>query len=871
MAGRDQAKSGVGEEHVQSIVCFLTNTRSLTKEEAEIVMNGVEEEIRKQGLKELPEKTLLELVESKLKEYQLSGKVRLVAAVVPEKPLEISENAMRVLRKRYLFKDREGRVIETPHQMFRRVAHTIAEIERFNYDKSEPEVRDLEEQFYELLINFEFTPNSPTLMNAGRELGQLSACFVLPVGDSLNEIFEAVKNTALIHKSGGGTGFSFSRLRPKNDVVHSTKGVASGPISFMKVFDAATEEVKQGGTRRGANMGILRVDHPDIKDFVRAKDDLRMLRNFNISVTLTEDFMQALMEDKTYQTRSPRSKVAVDTLRAREIFDLIVEQAWKNGEPGIIFIDRINRDNPTPAIGEIESTNPCGEQPLLPYESCNLGSINLAKMVKDAGIDWDRLSRVVGLCVRFLDNVIDASKYPIPEIDAMTRANRKIGLGVMGFADLLIQLGISYDSDQALATGEKIMKFVQDEARKASVKLAEERGPFPNFDKSVFKEKGFPPLRNATCTTIAPTGTISIIAGCSSGIEPLFAIAYIRNVMDRDELAEVNQQFEKLAREQGFYSEQLMVKIAKQGHLEGLAEVPEEVKRAFRTAHEIPPEWHVRMQAAFQKYTDNAVSKTVNFPESAAKEEIAKVYLLAYQLGCKGVTVYRYGSRPMQVLNIGEVNAAEAPQAQQDRQREEAAKEHRLEPRPRPEVIEGTTRKMPTGCGTLYVTLNVDEHGHPFEAFTNMGKAGGCASSQAEAISRLISLGLRAGIKSEEIVKQLKGIRCPMMAWYKGDKILSCADAIAKAIENLPGYKTNGSKPREVKQPMSARIEEEKIETKVQAAKDIYVQPPGELSERKPPPPGEFIGVGTCPECGGTVEYKEGCLTCPLCGYTKCL
>jgi len=866
MEPRKDRENASNDQDAQKLVCFLTDERALTREEAELVLGGVEEEIKKQGLKELPEKTIFALVESKLKEYQMSGRVRKTEEIDLEKPLEISENALRVLKKRYLLKDKDGRVIETPQQMFRRVAHTIAEVDRVYYGKEN--TSQLEEDFYRMMTRFEFTPNSPTLMNAGRELGQLSACFVLPVDDSLDSIFEAVKYTALIHKSGGGTGFSFSRLRPKNDVVHSTKGVASGPISFMKVFDAATEEIKQGGTRRGANMGILRIDHPDIKDFIKAKDDQKVLRNFNISVTLTEDFMKAVIDDRTYQTKSPRSKAVVETLRAKEIFDMVVDQAWKNGEPGIIFIDRINRDNPTPSIAEIESTNPCGEQPLLPYESCNLGSINVAKMIKDNSVDWDRLRRVTHLCVHFLDNVIDANRYPIPQIENMTKANRKIGLGVMGFADLLIQLGISYDSEDALLLGEKVMSFIQEEGRKASAELAKERGSFPNFELSTFKQRGFAPMRNATITTIAPTGTISIISGCSSGIEPIFAIAYIRNVMDKDELAEANPYFERVAKERGFYSKDLMVKIAKQGYLNGMPEVPEDVKKTFRTAHEITPEWHVRMQAAFQKYTDNAVSKTVNFSKKAGKEDIAKVYVLAYELGCKGVTVYRDGSRTEQVLNIGEVN-----REQTEKQMEEAAKEHRLEPRPRPEVIWGLTRKMPTGCGTLYVTVNMDEHGHLFEVFTNMGKAGGCAASQAEGISRLVSLSLRAGIKSEEIVKQLKGIRCPMMAWWKGDKILSCADAIAKAIEMLPNYPQNGSKPPRIEESASSKIEDEKIETKplTEAGDEIFDNPPQSMQIHKQPNPEPGATIAQCPECGGSVEYKEGCLTCPLCGYTKCL
>jgi len=844
---KEKVKNGLD---VERLIGFLIQDKSLTREEAEQVIGGVEDELKKLNFKELPERTLFELVESKLKEYELSGKLRkLDQPVMRDSELEISENCLRVLKKRYLAKDEEGRVIETPEQMFRRVAKAIAEIDRIYDPKAD--LNKTEEEFYRMMSRFEFMPNSPTLMNAGRILGQLSACFVLPVNDSLESIFEAVKFTALIHKSGGGTGFSFSKLRPKNDVVHSTKGVASGPISFMKVFDAATEEIKQGGTRRGANMGILRVDHPDIKSFIKAKDDQKVLRNFNISVALTEDFMKAVKEDRTYQTLNPRFKKPVDTIRAREIFDLIVEQAWKNGEPGIIFIDRINRDNPTPSIGDIESTNPCGEQPLLAYESCNLGSINLAKMVTDSALDWERLGQVTRAAVHFLDNVIDANRYPISQIEKMTKANRKIGLGVMGFADLLIRLGIPYDTEEALNLGEKLIAFIQDQGRKASGQLAEERGPFPNYEISTYKQHGIPPLRNATITTIAPTGTISIISGCSSGIEPIFALAYIRNVMDKDELAEVNSYFEKIARERGFYSKELMLKIAKHGTLKDLPEVPDEFKKIFRTALEIPPEWHLRMQAGFQKYTDNAVSKTVNFPEHAGKEDIGKAYILAYELGCKGVTVYRYGSRTEQVLNIGEVN-----REQTENQIAEAAKEHRLEPRPRPEAIWGMTRKMPTGCGTLYITVNMDEQRHLFEVFTNMGKAGGCSASQAEAISRLISLALRAGIKSEEIVKQIKGIRCPMMTWWKGDKILSCADAIGKAIELFPSYTSDGSRPLPTPEPPSATTPaawEEERKTQVQ-----FNSSPG-------------MTVANCPECGGTVEYKEGCLTCPLCGFTKCL
>jgi len=1009
--------------------------------------------------------------------------------------MDITPNARSVLEKRYLRKDNEGHVTETPEEMLWRVARAIASADK-QYGISKPEIDSLAGEFYDFMARMEFIPNSPTLMNAGRELGQLSACFVLPIEDSMESIFDGLKNTALIHKSGGGTGFSFSRLRPANDLVASTKGVSSGPISFMEVFNAATEAIKQGGTRRGANMGCLRVDHPDILEFITCKRQTDRLNNFNISVLATDKFMDALEKDEEYDLYNPRSKRSEKRYSARKVFELIVDSAWRNGEPGVIFIDRMNEKNPTPALGQIESTNPCvagdtlvytgsglapaetlaaeprpnaldvtvdprmsqktgtlpasnvfrtgrkmvyrldtaegysirltadhrvmtdrgwveardltpedrihvlsrkggfgtkgdihtgrtagskaitsisynvlaaseefqrgflqalfaengkvgahgatlsgsttllnrvqqmllnfgifstrtaeclkirrkdmadfnseigvsngtparqrrtrsvrnpnrpesehftaafsrlrpegedevydlmeprthsfvgngivvhncGEQPLLPYESCNLGSINLARMVKAADgrweVDWDKLKHTVRLSVRFLDNVIDVNRYPIDLIEKNTKGNRKIGLGVMGFADLLFMLDIPYNSEEAVAFGAKLMEFLDTEALKMSQELGKQKGSFPNFGKSIYAGK-MEALRNATRTTIAPTGTISIIAGCSSGIEPLFAIVFIRNVMDKTELPEINPVFEQRIRDRSLYSADLMKDIAGKGTLHEISCIPDDLKRVFVTAHDITPQWHIRMQAAFQKYTDNAVSKTVNFPHEATPQDIEDVYVMAYELGCKGVTVYRDRSRDEQVLNIGEVKRGGA----------EKAPESRITPRPRPSETTGSTQKSGTGCGNLYITINSDEAGM-CEVFATMGKSGGCAASQIEAIGRLTSLALRAGVDPDSIVKQLKGIRCPSPLLGRGGMTYSCADAIGKAVEK--SSRKGGAAP----------VEEAPAETTLDAFA-THTNGHGNV-------------VGACPDCGGPLRHEAGCMVCKFCGYSKC-
>ncbi len=747
--------------------------------------------------------------------------------------MPISDNARAVLEKRYLIKDEEGRAVETVEELFHRVADAIAAADR-DFDPK-ADVEATAEAFHSMMTELEFLPNSPTLMNAGRPLGQLSACFVLPVGDSMEEIFDAIKNAALIHKSGGGTGFSFSRLRASGSTVNSTGGVASGPISFMKVFNAATEAVKQGGTRRGANMGILRVDHPDILDFINCKNNTSEITNFNISVGITEAFMQAVENGEDYDLIDPRTKTAVKRLNAGEVFETIVHSAWQTGEPGIIFLDRLNRDNVVPSQGEIESTNPCGEQPLLPYESCNLGSINLvAHLKRDASgryaLDRSHLERTVRTAVHFLDNVIQVNKYPLPEIEKTTLATRKIGLGVMGFADMLLYLDIPYNSDEGVAMGREVMEFINTIGHDESARLAAARGAFPLFPESIYKDGQ--PLRNATVTTIAPTGTLSIIAGVSSGVEPVFAYAYIRNIMDGTHFVETNAILKERLEREGLYSEALMREIAEKGSLAHVHGIPEHIRRVFVCAHDVSPLWHVRMQAAFQDHTDNAVSKTVNFPNSATKSDVAEVYQLAYRLGCKGTTIYRDGSRAEQVLNIGKVN---------DGKPEPEDNYGHILPRPRPEVTAGMTEKVRIGCGNLYITVNYDEKGI-CEVFTNTGKSGGCPS-QSEATARLVSVGIRSGIDPREIIQQLKGIRCPSTIRQPGLGVTSCPDAIAKALEKAIRAKNGG---------------------------DLPTPPAPPAKPAAPISPAQAKLAKYCPECGAKLEHEGGCVTCRNCGYSKC-
>ena len=765
--------------------------------------------------------------------------------------LYLSDNAVEILAKRYLKKDVESNPTEKPETMFERVADYIATADQ-QYGKSDEEVKKTAVEFYNLMVDLDFLPNSPTLRGAGRSIHQLSGCFVLPIEDSIEGIFGALKNMALVHKGGGGTGFSFGRLRPSGAHVGSTKGVAGGPLSFMQIFNTTGGEMMQGGTRVGANMGILPVYHPDILEFIDAKQDGKSLQNFNLSVAVTDDFMKKMEKGERYDLINPKDKKKTGELNAKEVFEKMVHNAWKNGDPGMVFIDKINKDNFTPQLGEIESTNPCGEQPLLPYESCNLGSINLANMVKGHDINWDHLKETIRKAVHFLNNVIDVNKYVIPEIENMTKGNRKIGLGVMGWADMLIRLGIPYNSEEAVKLAEKVMKFVQEEARKDSKELAKTQGVFPNWKGSVWEVKKIK-VRNAAITTIAPTGTLSLIGNCSGGIEPLFAVAYSKkSIWQKDGTARVEQffvnpLFEYYAKREKFWSPELIKKVAQKNSIQDIAEIPAKWKKVFVTSHDIIPEWHLKMQAAFQKYTDNAVSKTINFPNQASVDDVRQAYLLSYKLGCKGITIYRDGSKDVQVFTT-----------ESSHKKKEEPVKRAITPRKRPKVTRGITEKMKTGCGTLYVTVNFDEFG-PFEVFTAMGKAGGCASSQLEALGRIVSFSLRAGLPVKEIIDQLRGIRCPSPIWQDGELILSCSDAIAKVLEeqcieaNQPKLFENGN---------GEKTPEDELKDQKSFLQEVATMQPGEKADAKT--------MATCPDCGSSLEHKEGCLLCNVCGFSKC-
>ena len=820
---------------------------------------------------------------------------------------QLNQNARTVLSKRYLIKDKSGAPTERPEDMFWRVATTVAEADR-RYGASAGAVHALAEEFYRLMTERRFEPNSPTLMNAGRPLGQLSACFVLPVEDALsnghNGIYDTLRAMALIHQSGGGTGFSFSRLRGKGSMVRSTTGVASGPVSFMKLYDASTDAVKQGGTRRGANMGILRVDHPDVLDFITCKEDLSQITNFNISVGITTAFMEALKAGTMYDLIEPSTGEVSARLEARLVWDKMLDGAWRTGEPGCFFIDEAERYNPVPHLGAYEATNPCGEQPLLPYDVCNLGSINLGYYVRDGAMDWDSMKRDIYLATRFLDNIIDVNKYPLPEIDALSKRIRRIGFGVMGFADALVRLGIPYDSPEGVDFGRTLQEFVDVESKRESERLANERGPFPEWARSIFgpdetcarDEKGnrIRPqqiLRNCNVTTVAPTGTISIIAGCSSGIEPLFAVAFMRNqagVM----MPDVNDDFVEIARREGWYSENLIERIAKEGHIH-FDEVPEKWRRVFVTAHDITPEWHVRMQAAFQEHCDSAISKTTNFPHAATRDDVRAIYELAYDLKCKGVTVYRDGSRDNQVLSTGATAQATASRDEKIDRREigelqgtiaemtaemerlkqslydaEAENLQRRVKRSRPDRLRGTTIRKETPLGTMFVNITEDDKQQPFEVFINLGKAGGPAMADAEAMGRMISLALRSGIPLREVHKQLRGISSDRAVGLGPNKVLSVPDAIGIALEEwtrekqgiqqdlLSAANAAAQAPRATPETIQAASDVAAAQAQMQMGFDAYNSGDGFMQ--------------TCPDCGSQLELAEGCAKCHVCGFSEC-
>lgn len=756
------------------------------------------------------------------------------------KPAEISENARVVLEHRYLLKNDKGDIAEDPDGLFRRVANALAKPDKL-YGSSPEEIKETAEEFYQMLSSLEFLANSPTLMNAGTKAGTLSACFVLPLEDSMEGIMKTAHDAAMVQKYGGGTGFALSELRPKGATIKTTHGKACGPIAALKLLSSVSTLVTQGGKRDGANMAVMNVHHPDIEEFIDCKTQEGEIHNFNISVGATDEFMKAVKEKKDYNLIDPKTKEVVGTKNAYELFRKIVKGAWKNGEPGMIFLDEVNRKSPVSHLGDMTATNPCGEQPLLPNESCNLGSIDLAKFVNEnqTDIDWNKLKKSTRTAVHFLDNTIDANKYAIPEIKKANKLSRKIGLGVMGFADMLIKMKMSYDSEEAVDMGRKVMKFIQTEADIKSEELAEKRGPFEGWEGSRPQINGDKPIRNACRLTVAPTGTISMIAGCSSGIEPVFSLAYRKqNILEGKTLYYVDKNLEKVAKEKDFYSEDLLEHLSNGGSLQDREDVPEDVKKVFRTAPDINPEYHVRMQAAFQESVDAGISKTINFPNEASEDDVTTTYMLAWELKCKGITVYRAGSRDKEVLTSGtsenetdkssDNNVGFAPSMGE-----------------RPAELFGVTRRVYTGRGNLYVTVNMSEDGKPFEIFAALGKAGGNDSAMAEAVSRMVSLTLRSGIDPKESIEQLKGIT-DVPAWNEGELIRSVPDAIANVLEKI----------YEPKKESTLSIADLTETTLVSENEDSKIS--------------NILQGETCPECPEILAFEEGCQKCYSCGYSKC-
>ena len=770
----------------------------------------------------------------------------------------ITENARVVLEKRYLLKDNDGNLAETPTMMFKRVADSIAEIDKLYFESSKIEseeaqldnlVKSTADSFYEMMARLEFLPNSPTMMNAGTGAGTLSACFVLPLNDSMEDIMATATDIAMVQKFGGGTGVPLSHLRPKGAPIATTHGKACGPIEVLRHLSSVSTMITQGGKRDGANMAVMNVHHPDIEEFITCKTEEGLIHNYNISVGATDAFMEAVQTDGELDIIDPVTNETVGKRSARELFNMIVEGAWRNGEPGVIFVDKVNSTHPTPHLGDITATNPCGEQPLLPYESCNLGSINLAKMLSydDSGgsIDWERLRKIVRLAVHFLDNVIDANLYSVPNIEHMTKLTRKIGLGVMGFADMLVRLGISYDSEEGIETGRTIMRFISDEADIASTELAYTRGSFPAFKGSRLDYPGAPPMRNACRLTVAPTGTISMIAGCSSGVEPIFALAYRKqNILGGETLYYIDPSLESISKGSGFHSLELTEYLSEGNSLRDHSSVPDWAKDVFPTAPDISPEWHVRMQAAFQESTDSAISKTINFPNEASQEEVRNSYLLAWTLGCKGITVYRAGSREKEVLTAGTVASVSG----------NGNGSSPLVPRMRPSRVQGITERIRTGHGNMYITINFDENEKPFELFSMLGKAGSADSAQLEAISRLVSMALRAGVDPQAVVDQLRGITDDPV-WDSGVLVRSAPDALALALSRAIGTATPNLV--EAQYELFDKESPEPIATITQ---------PEEIIEKN-----SNSGFwNNCPECSGPLVSQEGCLMCRECGYNKC-